>query len=340
MADDRGVSVIVGALLLILITVIAAAALAMITSEAIKQQDERQTLQRAVSNEDLQITSIRPDYLDNNITISVQNLNTADSTVNAISLNTGGGDMYYKNFTVNNIAYNYTSPLTIPAGSMESISLDNLDMYNRITPSTSDFLTVSLMTGYANTFRKSQKPPVPVIRSSVQSETIGNVQRDYILLDASDSTSDNATIVSYQWTVAQYPFWVNPVYYNGRTVRVNPTTNDSLEICLTVTDQNNMTASTMNTPIILPADDNYIPPSNIIVVNNAINSSFNVTVLDTNMNPAPWVVVKFIRTAGNVILDTWAARTNLLGQANVTIVNGSGSVQISAGQAQQDAAWP
>ena len=80
--DDRGVSVIIGAMLLILITVVAAAGLALIVSQSEKQAAERQALQSAIDNEKLKIASISIYNGSNGViksmNITVLNLDTQD----------------------------------------------------------------------------------------------------------------------------------------------------------------------------------------------------------------------------------------------------------------------
>ncbi|MDI9633490.1 MAG: hypothetical protein QFX32_05460 [Methanolinea sp.] len=60
--DERAVSVIVGTLMLILVTVTAAAGLAVMVSQMQKEEMNRQTHQAAVKNELLKINGIRPVY--------------------------------------------------------------------------------------------------------------------------------------------------------------------------------------------------------------------------------------------------------------------------------------
>ncbi len=110
--DDSGVSVIVGALLLILITIIAAASLAMIVSQAEKQQVDRQAAEDAIKNEKLDIVEITP-ILDvispeyNTLNITVRNLNIQNSFITSITLNNGNGDDFFKSYQCGDNTYNF-----------------------------------------------------------------------------------------------------------------------------------------------------------------------------------------------------------------------------------------
>lgn len=97
MHDERGISVVFGTLLLILITITAAASLALFVSETQKTMMEREEHISAVENEELRILKLQP--VGNNshwsaLNITLLNLNTVDSRIASVALN-------------NNFVFNY-----------------------------------------------------------------------------------------------------------------------------------------------------------------------------------------------------------------------------------------
>ncbi|WP_129582697.1 archaellin/type IV pilin N-terminal domain-containing protein [Methanolobus psychrotolerans] len=90
--DTRGVSVIFGTLLLILITIIAASSVAFMVSTMQKQAMDRESHLTSVENENLKIVSIKPSgnvSVWNTIDLKILNLNTEDSYISAIRINDG-----------------------------------------------------------------------------------------------------------------------------------------------------------------------------------------------------------------------------------------------------------
>ena len=109
--NDQGVSVIIGTLLLILITVTAAAALGLMVSQMQKDAMNRQSHINAVNSENVQLVSVgfsnnvtfwsQPPYNISNsgnwssVTLNLLNLNTDDVKIIGIAVN----DQYAHNFT-------------------------------------------------------------------------------------------------------------------------------------------------------------------------------------------------------------------------------------------------
>ncbi|SDF94249.1 flagellin N-terminal-like domain-containing protein [Methanolobus vulcani] len=96
--DNRGVTVIFGTLLLILITIIAASSVAYMISITQKQAMDLESHQQAVENENLKIVSIDPHGDGSNwesIDLKILNLNTQDSYISAIRIN-DGYFLYYR----------------------------------------------------------------------------------------------------------------------------------------------------------------------------------------------------------------------------------------------------
>jgi len=133
--DESGVSVIIGTLMLILITITAASGLALMVSGMQKEAMERESHIAAVESENLRILSIDPvgagAYWDS-VNVTIMNLNTADSRITAISLNGvharnymaedgSGGLDYYRGYPV---VYNFNKRVVIPAAGSKEICLN------------------------------------------------------------------------------------------------------------------------------------------------------------------------------------------------------------------------
>lgn len=148
--DERGVSVVFGTLMLILITITAASGLAVMVSAMQKEAMDRESHLAAVENENLKIIAIDPVGNSthwNSVNVTILNLNTADSYMTAISMNkkfsnnyvandeTGALD-YYKGYPV---IYNYKKRVLIPATRSKEICLD----FSGITVNSTEVFDVS-----------------------------------------------------------------------------------------------------------------------------------------------------------------------------------------------------
>jgi len=133
--DESGVSVIIGTLMMILITITAASGLALMVSGMQKDAMERESHLAAVESENLRILSIDPvgagAYWDS-VNVTIMNLNTADSRITAISLNgdharnylaedASGGLDCYRGYPV---VYNFNKRVVIPAAGSKEICLN------------------------------------------------------------------------------------------------------------------------------------------------------------------------------------------------------------------------
>ena len=139
--DNRGVTVIFGTLLLILITIIAASSVAYMISTTQKQAMDLESHQQAVENENLKIVSIDPHGDGSNwqsIDLKILNLNIEDSYISAIRINDG----FFLNFrayddsssetfdTYNGYPaiYNANHRLKIPATKSKTVHLNFSDI--------------------------------------------------------------------------------------------------------------------------------------------------------------------------------------------------------------------
>ena len=149
--DESGVSVIIGTLMLILITITAASGLALMVSGMQKEAMERESHLAAVASENLRIISIDP--VENStdpaqwdsVNVTLMNLNTADSRVTAISLNgmharnylakdASGNLDYYEGYPSYPVVYNFKKRVIVPAAGSKEICLN----FSGIVVDTSD----------------------------------------------------------------------------------------------------------------------------------------------------------------------------------------------------------
>ncbi len=332
---------IVGALLLILITVIAAAGLAMIASQAEKQQADRQAVQDAIKNEKLVIVGIRPifdisspDY--NTINITIQNLNVQNSSVSGISINDGKGDDYFLKYECGGHTYNYTDRLVIPASGSVTVRLDASKLVKPDTLQNSNPMTISLWTSYSNIFAKTIKPPIALIKTDIGTENVGITQRDYLILDGSGSSADGE-VLSWNWKVVDgsgtWPYpgnWndletgSNFTYYypTGKSVRWTPTSSGPFMVFLNITDDNGVRSQ--DTSLIIPADSSFDPPTTLNAYRNGSNVTAKVT--DAYNNPMRGILVYFnvmVDKLGNMALKPFTGVTDMNGTTTVSIINGS-----------------
>ena len=343
--DDEGVSPIVAALLLILITVIAAAGLAIIVSQAEKNYADRQTLQNAVNNEKLDIVTISPHYLYNYtsgnwyidlINVSVHNVNIDESNIMAISVN----DVFLNNYTSNNIVYDYTNRLHIPASINSTITLNMSNFVNGVKYlDPTKPITVRITTGYVNNFERTYKPPIANPKFSVESESLGTVQRDYIMLDGSDSSSETGQIIYYNWTIHDgsnitYLYTLDPINTSSKIVRFDPPTDGPFTISLTVTDNIGLIGN--SNELNIPTDPNFIPPFSLMAVYDKQNARITATLNDSKNKGYSNAWVNFQPTSSNITV--WPTGNNTDNNGNVTTnVNfyggtTSGNVLVSYGK--------
>jgi hypothetical protein len=329
--NDEAVSVIVGTLLLILVTVIAAAGLAIMVAQLQKDEMDRQSHVAAVESEQVQILSAGltndPDAWNqspfnvtgnqswrnwSSVMFTLSNLNTDEVNVIGIAVN----DHYTRNFTVVtdvpgplSIPYNVSDHdyLTIPGTGSRHVRINFTDdfPYPQYVPD-HEQVRIRVITSLNNVFEKSMKPPGPVFLTRIETEDLGSMQRRVLVLDGSASTADTA-VADWNWTIVSgagtVPFpgtWADTSNLSrsnsrGKIVRVTPMDTGPFRISLSVKDESGMTRT--SDPVDVPADRDYVPVSNVYATR--INSSVlnhdivNVTVKDINGNPVPGVTVNF-----------------------------------------------
>lgn len=330
--DEQAVTVIVGTLMLILVTVIAAAGLAVMVSQMQKDEMNRQSHQAAVKNELLKITAIHPTYhaatgMLEELNVTILNLNTDDSKINLVGL---GDRTFPRNFSSGGVLYNNTyAGLSIPATRQAEITLTmshNFDTDPAI--SRTDSLRIFVITSYYNTFESTYKPPIADFTLKIESEDLGVAERDVIILDGSPS-SDDGSIVDWNWSV--FENGVSLSHVSGKMARFVPVSTGPFDVHLTVTDDMNMQGVTTNTTI--PLSDRFFPATYLSAVPSGNN--IVVTVSDLNTQPVENATVtffKFYDVHGNLTLSLYSAKTDVAGQVNVTLLAGEGTIRVESGK--------
>ncbi|MEM2123966.1 MAG: PKD domain-containing protein [Methanolinea sp.] len=330
--DERAVSVIVGTLMLILVTVTAAAGLAVMVSQMQKEEMNRQAHQAAVKNELLKINGIRPVYNETTgfleeLNVSILNLNTADSRVILLGLNER---LFPKNFTSGGISYgNRNAMLLVPATKQVDIAVNCTTDFERNPNLTrADTLRVFVFSSYYNLFERMFKPPVADFTVDIQTENLGVAERDVVLLDGSPST-DDGTIVDWEWRVTENGTPVSVL--KGQKTRFVPPSRGPFEIRLVVTDADGMQG--ISPAKALPASSRFLPASYLRAW--PAGNEIEVEVLDLNARPVPNATVTFIRfydVHGNLTLSSYAGTTDESGRLNVTVLSGEGTVRVESGK--------
>jgi flagellin-like protein len=357
MQNDSGVSVIVGTLLLILITVTAAAGLAIMVSQMQKDEMNRQSHLAAVKSEKIEILNIglkndpvawnqSPFNIMENqswnnwssITLTLSNLNTEDVKVIGIAIN----DHYTRDYsTVTDTPVEVSAPfnfskqqyLTLPGTKSQKIRINFTDdfPFTQYIP-TENQIHVRIMTSIYNTFEKTFKPPNPVFETHIETEDLGVTQRDVIMLDGSRSTADNA-VVRWNWTINNATMVIDNTT-SGKVVRWNPLSSGPFRVWLTVTDDVGMSRTSSSVDI--PANPHFTPPW-------SLNAEFDepiikVSVKDINNDPVPDITVSFVKSNdkyANLTLERYYNTTDLSGTTFVNVTEGRGTVKVVYGKLPQ-----
>lgn len=349
---EEAVSVIVGTLLLILITVIAAAGLAVMVSEFQKKEMQRQSLQEATENENLKILDIAPECAladwqkvyplmngtDNwsAISFDLYNANVDDARLTGVTVN----NRYPLRYQVDGTVYNLTGDtkkLPVIGATKTATVRINLtgDFFSSFSNSSScnisrgDAVTIRVFTSLTNSFERTFQAPTPIARYSIESEDIGVGRREYVVLDGSDSF-DDGEIRNWNWTVmstTQSPpvDWsgnttVTKTWYHGKIVPVRFESVGPFRVCLTVTDDAGM--SNTADPIDIPKKRSFDPPAYLSA--DYGDSTVTATVTDLFGNPVPDEYVTFVGIDGLTLSPPTHVLTASDGTANVTVANVTG----------------
>jgi hypothetical protein len=348
---EDGVSVIIGTLMLILITVTAAAGLAIMVSELQKDEMARQSHQAAVRNEELIIHGIVPYYNNTTLerlTITILNMNTADSRMQLVGVSEGTRDSYPANFTSGGITWNNTNArLEIPATRQATIELNMTTNFSSDPVIGSDDpLRIWVITSYYNTFERSFRAPTADFTFSIEKEDLGAAERDLIVLDGSPS-SDDGSLVNWSWVVEDgsgtVPIgnWsdtarliLSPVA-PGKVSRFYPLSSGPFRITLTVTDESGMKDTT--DPKVIPKNTRFFPPTYLEPFTRSVSNTTQIVaaVKDLQYNPVQGATVMFLKVQdvyGNLTLDRWSGMTDSSGEFSANITQGTGTIRVSSGK--------
>ena len=339
--DNRGVSVVVGALMLIIIVVTAASALALFVSEMQKDEMERRSHKAAVGNEELVVSYIdleKSSTYWGSANITILNLNVEDSYVTAISVN----DRYATNYTSDGKTFNLANRLQIPAAESKEVHLNfTSDFTTSLNISGEEPITVRVITSLGNNFERTFKPPTPIIHAGIEMEDLGVADRAVLVLDGSDSF-DDGKIISWNWSLWGASNTVPPgnwsdtnnitrFEYSGKMVRVIFNSSGPFKVRLTVEDDTKMEGTSKN--ITIPANPNFNPVTNL----NASYSSPTITahVKDIEGKPVEGIVVNFLvlyDKYGNLTLNPWSNTTDETGKVTTTVIEGNGTIWVFSGK--------
>jgi hypothetical protein len=373
--NEDGVSVIVGTLLLILITVIAAAGLAIMVSQMQKDEMNRQSHLAAVKSEKIEILNVgfandraawnqtplnipTDQAWDNwsSITFTLVNLNTEDSKVIGVAVN----DRYIRNYsTIEDTPAALRYPHNLSAGeylSLKGTRSQKIQInFTNDTPGiqyirNGDQIQVRVMTSLYNMFEKTIRPPNPVFQTNIETEDLGAIQRRVIVLDGSASTADTM-VADWNWTIYSGADtkpdpgnWSDTSnmgisYSQGKIARVTPLNSGPFRIRLKVTDDAGMFR--ISNPVDIPADQNYVPISNVHSVrfNNSTCDFVIVTVKDINGKPVQGVTVNFAKGSDpyhNLVFGPYYNVTDADGNTNTMVKAGNGTIKVIYGKFPED----
>lgn len=322
--DDSGISEIVGALMLILIVVVGAAGLAMIVSQAEKQQADKDALTRAINSEKLNIMSITPYYNNSTgfldyVNITVQNVNIDDSTLVMATIN----NIYVKNLTVNGRLYNNNNRLVIPGARYQIISLCMNDTDNHI--SQKDPITIQLVTSYMNIFNKTIKPPTAIAKFNIGTEDLGFTQRNYIMLDGSGSYSQTGQIIWYNWTIYDgssnltQPVMLQPINTSGSTYQFYPPSNGPFWVKLTVQDDSGLIGESQK--LFVPQNTYFNPPLMLAADYDTVNGTIVASLRDANNS--------IVKDSGKLIYFNSSSPAIVVSKSPVATNNGTAIATVS-----------
>lgn len=258
--DRRGMSEIVGALMLTLIVVVAASSFAVFIAKKQAAVQDQQLLDLERQQESLAVLGIKAQRsMDNssftgfNITIASNHIRESKLQRVVISSDQGDyvlrkfnattSDQKYESFSWSDSAFAYvngTEYLTIaPRGQVSlNVSASPYCFFSDSVhfPTVGSYVKISVDTGYQNTFARVFMSPQAFLRMSAQ----GDASHTNLTLDASISSAQNGSfIVSYKWHVVNDTSGYQ-LNLTGIKAIVQVSNADRYSISLSVTDNNGM----------------------------------------------------------------------------------------------------
>jgi hypothetical protein len=246
--DRTGVSVIIGALMLTLIVVTAAASYSIFIAERQKSIQENELYQLQKNQEDIAIINMKPIYNNSdilgNVSFTIGSMHTRDSAITSVSIN--GHLLKHFNLTRQNNAkeewdLNLSTGIYELNGTgddvyypLEILSYERVTLTVNVSSESQDLLKkvdeeininepiiLEISTSLINTFYQAFIPPTAIILVSTESLWNGTDYEEYIILDGSlsDHPSDGY-ITQWNWTIKNASS--NPLYsWNkiGRKIR-------------------------------------------------------------------------------------------------------------------------
>ncbi|MBN1194204.1 MAG: Ig-like domain-containing protein [Methanomicrobiaceae archaeon] len=349
--SEEGVSVIVGTLLLILITVTAAAGLAVMVSEYQKEEMERQDHLQDVENEELRIMGVIPEWNGtawndavgssnegnwSSMKVALLNMNVQDSRIAGIKIN----DRYAEQYTWEGTAYDLNKRLFVPAKKQREVTVSFIANFTApYNISETEPVHILVLTSLYNTFEQTFQPPVAVAKFSLEAEDLTVADRQVLILDGSDSF-DDGTIQEWSWAYTDgsdtYPkpgTWADTTNITsstqtGKVARIYLSSEGPFRVVLTVTDDTGMKGTAV--PLLIPASPRFNPPTCLAVTH--ISNELRATITDIFGNPAPDIPVTFLKIAGNVTCDAFYGETGANGMATINITAGEGIIRVQSGK--------
>lgn len=354
--DEDAVSVIVGAMLLVLITVVAAASLAVIISDATKKQAERDALQRSVNNENLSIMSavfsyaldiVEPEITNGSapgiingssdkkhwdrINLTVMNMNAEDTNIMAVSVN----NVYAMNYTSTDGYHNVSlsQRLWVPESKSKEIQINMSGNFTKkLNITTQEPVKIQLTSQYIKHYEKTFYPPVANAKVSIATQDLGPVQRDYLELDGSGSTDDEG-IDQWIWIIGDHVDESTIEYsiLQGKNAEYISSHNGAKSVRLLVKDGHGMECYTQTK--IIPASTRFNPPTYVYMKH--LDNNLTAVVTNAENKPVKGAVVNFIKVYdvyNNMTLDTWSGITDINGEVKTNITGGQGTIRVVSGK--------
>lgn len=261
--DQRGVSVIVGALLLTLIVVTAAASFSLFVNQQQEERQEAEAQEQRRELEEIDVVSIQPTYVNKtlvNLSFTIGNRHLKASDIMGLRIN---NHMWYKdiivrNETGGNVTYDTVAYENLSLASYEDITftlryLNDSNATSRVQGyqdiSVNTPITIRVLTGLSNSFEQTFYPPTATIRISTEeipTGPYGSAYKTMYVLDGSRSDHPgDGYIVTWKWNVTKTS--ASPLEYNETTGRITQppdpffiASDNTYDIELTVTDNYGM----------------------------------------------------------------------------------------------------
>lgn len=261
--DQRGVSVIVGALLLTLIVVTAAASFSLFVNQQQEERQDAEAQEQRRELEELDVVSIQPTYVNDtlvNLSFTIGNRHPKASDITGLRIN---NHMWYKDITVRNetggiinyekVAYENLSLVSYEDTTFslryltDSNATGRVQGYRNISVNTP--ITIMVLTDLSNNFEKTFYPPTATVRIStdeIPTGPYGDPEPVYVLDGSRSDHPGDGYIVTWKWNITN----ISSDTSTRTTGRITQTSDpffissgNRYEIQLTVTDNYGMIAT-------------------------------------------------------------------------------------------------